>query len=393
MRSNLLRSSLTVLGIAIGVAAVVSVTALSDGARTTVGGQISQLGSNVLIVFPRNSAASGARDVRSGSRLSDRDIPLLLQGSTSIAAAAPVMFARSQLVSEGQNVAATAIGTTSPYFDMRQWYPTEGRLWSEEEQNLGERVVLLGAQAAKDLFPGRSAVDQSVRIGRHSYRVLAVLAEKGTSPFGQNQDEVAFLPIRSMRARVKGSANASVDGILVSATREDVQTRAQQQTEEILRAAHGTTSPDDDDFVVRSQAEFKALQDTILGAVTLLLIGVAAISLAVGGIGVMNIMLVSVTERTREIGIRMAVGARERDILLQFLLEALLMAIAGGAVGTALAWGVVEIVSSVSGWPMQLSGLALAVALGVSTGIGLVFGLIPAAKAARLEPVKALGRE
>jgi putative ABC transport system permease protein len=232
-----------------------------------------------------------------------------------------------------------------------------------------------------------------VRIGRFFFQVLGVLEEKGQSPFGQSQDAIVVMPIDTMRSTITRTRPGEVHALMLSATSAETSARAQKQAIEILRFAHRIEEGGEDDFVVRSQAEFQALQQKIFGALTLLLIGIAAVSLVVGGIGVMNIMLVSVAERTREIGIRMAIGAREADILVQFLVESVVLSTIGGIAGTLLGYGAVAAFTTALGWTMSIELSTLALALGTSTSIGVAFGFLPARQAARLDPIQALGRE
>jgi putative ABC transport system permease protein len=387
-----LRAALTILGILIGVAAVVTVTALASGARASVSGQIQALGSNALIVFPRSARSSGARSA-TGSRLSERDCEALATQAASIAEVAPFLRANGRVVFEGENATPQILGTRLPYFSVRSWKLTDGELWTPSSEAVSERVVVLGSATAKTLFGTQDPVGRTVRIGVYPYRVLGVLEEKGPSPFGQSQDEVVLMPITTMRSHVVSSRRGEVNAIMFSATSAESTERAKKQAEDLLRQRHKIRQGDDDDFQVRSQAEFKAMQDAVYGAISLLLVGVAAISLVVGGIGVMNIMLVSVTERTREIGIRMAIGARENDILVQFLVEALVLATLGGIAGTLVGLGAIAAFREFLGWEMRLEPAALALALGTSTTVGLVFGFFPARRAARLDPVRALQRE
>jgi putative ABC transport system permease protein len=393
VRRNTLRAALTILGITIGIAAVVTVTALGTGAREAVNGQIANLGSNSLIIFPQSAARSGAKAVGAGSRLDQRDCDALVRESTSIRLAAPFLRSNAQIVSEGQNATATLFGTLLPYFAIRNWKLTRGELWPDTAEAIGDRVVVIGSETARELFGTAEPVGRTVRIGVYPYRVLGVLEEKGPSPFGGNQDEVALMPIATMRSHVLQTRPFEVHAVLLSATSAETTDRARKQTTDILRQRHHIKDGDENDFEVHSQAEFQAMQDAIYGALSFLLISIAAVSLLVGGIGVMNIMLVSVTERTREIGIRMAIGAREADILIQFLMEALVLATLGGLVGTAIGYGAIFAFAKALDWPMKLAPLSLAVALGVSTFIGLVFGFFPARRAARMDPVQALGRE
>ncbi len=393
VRRNKLRAALTILGITIGIAAVVTVTALATGARENINNQISNLGSNALIVFARSVRASGARTAQTGSRLSELDSAALVRDSTSIKAAAPFLRAGGQVIYEGQNSKPSIIGSRMSYFEIRNWKVTNGEIWSATAESVSEKVVVIGVQTAKDLFGSLDPVGRTVRIGRHPYRVLGVLEEKGPSPFGQSQDDIVLMPITTMRSHILVTRPFEIHAIMMSATSAETTERAKRQAESILRQRHRIDEGGEDDFIIRSQAEFRAMQDAIYGALSALLIGIAAVSLVVGGIGVMNIMLVSVTERTREIGIRMAIGAREADILIQFLLEALTLATLGGLVGTAFGYGIIVAFSKALDWSMKLEPTALAIALGTSSVIGLVFGFFPARRAARMDPVQALGRE
>jgi putative ABC transport system permease protein len=390
-----LRAALTILGITIGIAAVVTMTALGRGAREAVGGQIASLGSNALIVFPESTRSSGARSgaAGTGSRLSELDCDALVQGSTSIAAVAPFMNGLAQVIYEGENVRHMAIGTRRRYFEIRGWNLVRGELWTESQESVSARVVVLGTMTARELFGPVDPIGRTIRIGRHPYTVLGVLEEKGASPLGQNQDEVVIMPITTMRAKVLPSRANDTHGLLVSATSAETTDRAKAQTEAILRQRHRIAEGEEDDFVVRSQAEFQALQESIFGALSALLVSIAGISLVVGGIGVMNIMLVGVTERTREIGIRMAIGARELDIMVQFLVESVLLALLGGAFGTGFGYLAIRGIGGALDLPLTLDQDALIAALAVSSIVGVVFGFVPARRAARLDPVLALGRE
>ncbi len=389
---NKLRAGLTIIGITIGIAAVVTMTALADGARTKIDGQVTSLGSNALIVFPQSSRSSGAKTA-TGSKLSEADCLALERESTSIKAAVPFLRSSVQAVYEGKNAKAEVIGSRVAYLQVRNWNLTRGDGWTVSSENVSEKVVLLGSNTTKELFGTTNPVDRTIRIGKYPYRVVGVLEEKGPSPFGRSQDDVVVMPITTMRSHVRFARPGETDAIMMSATSPETTERAKKQAEAILRQRHRIQEGDEDDFIVRSQAEMKQLQESITGMLSLLLIGIAAVSLIVGGIGVMNIMLVSVTERTREIGIRMAIGAREADILSQFLIEALVLTTLGGLTGTTIAYGGTIALSKALDQPMQISTAALVVALTTSTLIGLVFGFFPAYRAARMDPVQALGRE
>ncbi len=389
---NKLRAGLTIVGITIGIAAVVTMTALADGARSKIGGQISSLGSNALIIFPQSSRSSGAKTTN-GSKLSEGDCQALERESTSIRAAVPFLRSSAQAVYEGKNVKVEVIGSRSTYLDVRNWNVTRGEGWTPSAENVSEKIVLIGANTAKELFGTLNPVDRTLRIGKYPYRVIGVLEEKGPSPFGQSQDDVVVMPITTMRSHVRFARPGDTDAIFMSATTAETTDRAKKQAEAILRQRHRILEGEEDDFIVRSQAEIRELQESITGSLSMLLVGIAAVSLIVGGIGVMNIMLVSVTERTREIGIRMAIGAREADILTQFLVEALVLTTVGGLTGTSIAFGATVGIGKALEMPMTISPAALIIALTTSSTIGLVFGFVPAFQAAKLDPVQALGRE
>ncbi len=392
---NKLRTGLTTLGILIGVAAVVVTTALGAGARAKINEQISALGSNIMIIFPQQNQASGARSAQGswGARLSEDDVKALVRGSTSIAAAAPYLRASAQVVYEDRNVNTQIRGTTRAFFSVREWKVASGELWQESSELSGERVCLLGATVVQTLLGELDPVGRVVRIGRYPFRVIGVLEEKGQDPFGADQDDVVVMPTSTFRSHVSWMPRKGVHAIMLSATSSDTNEHAKTQAAAILRERHHIGEGQEPDFVIHTQAEFRASQDAIYGALSILLLSVGAVSLFVGGIGIMNIMLVSVAERTREIGIRMAVGARERNILTEFLLEAVILALLGGALGAAVAWGIVVIVKRVSEWPMRLEPTALGIALLTSSVIGIAFGFFPARRAARLDPIAALHRE
>jgi putative ABC transport system permease protein len=392
---NKLRTSLTMLGILIGVAAVVVTTALGSGARAKINGQIESLGSNVLLVFPQPNQTSGARGGQGNPwlRLTEDDAKAIVRGSTSVAGAAPYLRANAQVVSEGSNTNTQIFGTTRDYFSVRNWGVKNGGLWEDSSELSGERVCLLGTTVASSLFGTADPVGRTVRIGRYPFRVIGVLESKGESPFGADQDDVVMMPASSFRSHVLFMPRRSVHGILFSATSADTNERAKTQADAILRERHHITEGREPDFAIRTQAEFRASQEMIYGTLSILLLSVGGVSLLVGGIGIMNIMLVSVVERTREIGIRMAVGARERNILMEFLIEAVLLALLGGALGALFALGIITAVAQLSEWPMRLEPSALAIALVTSSAIGITFGFFPARRAARLDPILALHRE
>jgi putative ABC transport system permease protein len=389
-----LRASLTVLGILIGVAAVVIVTALGAGARDRVAAQIQSIGANFVIVFPQHAQASGARGMLgSGTRLTEEDGRAIMRESTSIVAIAPVLRSAGQIVYGDQNWSTNIIGTTLPYLKIRNWVVDRGTAWESEDELVKSKVILLGSSVATKIFGTEDPVGHTVRLGRYPYRVLGVLKEKGEAPFGGDQDDCVIMPIASYRARVQKTPPGFAGVLMASASSIDTTDRAVRQIEGVLRQRHHVADGMAADFDIHTQKEFAEMQSTVFGLLTLLLVGVAAVSLVVGGIGVMNIMLVSVTERTREIGIRMAIGAREGDIRAQFLVEAVVLATLGGLAGALIGVGVIGSLSRWLSWSMSPSPIALFISIGVSACIGVGFGFFPARRAARLDPIEALRHE
>jgi putative ABC transport system permease protein len=389
-----LRASLTVLGILIGVAVVVIVTALGDGARQNVSKQLESIGSNFIIVFPQSAQVSGKRGAQgSGARLTEEDGKAILRESTSVVAIAPNLRTLGQIVYGDQNWNTNVVGTTLPYFQVRNWGVERGTVWEPHDEIVKSKSVVIGSTVAKNLFGSEDPVGRIVRIGRYPYRILGVLTTKGEAPFGGDQDDCVLMPISSFRARVMRTPPGFAGVLMASASAPETTDGAVRQITSILRQRHHVDDDRDPDFLIRTQKEFQAMQQSIYGLLTFLLVFVAAISLIVGGIGVMNIMLVSVTERTREIGIRMAIGARGGDILTQFLVEAVVLAMLGGVAGALL--GVVAIagLQAILQWHMALSGVALGVSIAVTAAIGVGFGFFPALRAAQLDPIDALRHE
>jgi putative ABC transport system permease protein len=392
---NKLRTGLTMLGILIGVAAVVVTTALGAGARARISDQIEKLGSNTMVVFPQWNQVSGAKGAQgmAWARLTESDVKAIVRGSTSVSGAAPFLRTNAQVIYADRNVSTQIFGTTRDYFTVRGWKLDDGEMWLESSELSGERVCLIGTTAAESLFGPLDPIGRTVRIGRYPFRIVGVLESKGQSPFGNDQDDVIMMPTSTFRTHVQWMPRRSVHGIFFAATSAETNDRAKSQAEAILRERHRITEGRDPDFVIRTQAEFRASQDAIYGTLSMLLLAVGAVSLLVGGIGIMNIMLVSVAERTREIGIRMAVGAREGNILLEFLVEAVLLALLGGLMGTMVAAGIVAAIEQMTEWPMRLEPRALLIALATSSAIGIGFGFFPARRAARLDPILALARD
>jgi putative ABC transport system permease protein len=394
IQRNALRAALTVLGILIGVASVVTITALGAGARDAMGSKIQSLGSNFIIIFPQSTAVSGARGAQgSGKRLNDDDAHAIEREAVSVKSVAPMLGLGAQVVFGDRNWATGVNGTTTAILDIGSWVVEHGEMWTEHDEATKAKVCVLGATVALNLFGSTDPVGQTIRIGRYPYRVLGVYKKKGEAPLGGDQDDVVMMPIGSMRARILHTPPGFVGVLLVSSTSADTSDRATAQIDSILRQRHGIAPTGNPDFQMLSQKDIQEKQTFMYNVLTALLVIIAAISLLVGGIGVMNIMLVSVTERTREIGIRMAIGAREQDILLQFLVEAVVLAVIGGIVGAAWGTAVVWVAARQLGWTMEVNPAALLTSLAVSGLTGVGFGFFPARRAARLDPIVALHHE
>jgi putative ABC transport system permease protein len=389
---NKTRAALTILGILIGVAAVVAVTGLAGGATARVGGEIDGFATEALYVNPQTTAHSGARGKTPG-RLTENDAKAIARDSVSVVATTVFSQTSGQVIYGDRNAQTILIGTTLPYMDIRKWKMEHGEVWTDIDELLKSKVCVLGATVAEKLFQGRDPVGETLRIARYPYKVIGVFRARGTSLFGDDQDDRVVMPIGSYRARIAPSAPGRVDQIMAAAASARVTRRAKEQITEILRQRHAILPGMDPDFTIGSQEEFRETQEKITTALSLLLLSVAAVSLLVGGVGVMNIMLVSVAERTREIGIRMSIGARERDILLQFLVEAIVLSMIGGLLGMAVGATATFGLGRALDWPLFPSPLSLAIAFGTSAFIGIAFGYLPARRAAKMDPIEALRSE
>jgi len=393
---NKMRSFLTMLGIVIGVAAVISLVAVGAGAQALIVSNLEGLGSNLLTVTAGTSFGFSGRGLQQNVRaLTNADVEAISVLATSISAVAPEYGANVTAVYRGETTSVGVTGVTAEYAEVRNWEVAGGRFISHEDNSNLSMVVVLGQTVVEDLFGSAMAnpVGQTVRINRQNYRVVGVLQTKGQGGF-MSQDDVIFMPLRTAQLKLGGAGNQQVRSINLQARSAEEMDLAQAQVAAILRTLHGLQLGQDDDFTVQNQADIVGVMEETTGTFTTLLGSIAAISLLVGGIGIMNIMLVSVTERTREIGLRKAVGAHRGDILIQFLAEAIVLSIAGGLIGTALGVGGAQVITPLLGGNEPLVTLESVVqALAVSLGIGVFFGLYPANRAAGLNPIDALRYE
>jgi putative ABC transport system permease protein len=395
--ANALRSLLTMLGIVIGVAAVIAMVAIGSGARNLVDSQIRSLGANLAIVTPGNVTQGGARlGAGAASSLTDEDARAIRREIDGVVAAAPFVQGGAQVVAGGSNWGTRIYGIDLDWFSAREWDVATGRTFDPEEVRRGDIVILLGQTVAKNLFGEDDPIDQTVRVRNVPFRVIGVMASKGQSAFGQDQDDVVFVPLDAGRRRVIGrnyAKDRSVGSIFVKFANESDIEPGIETMAHLLRQRHRIIGEQEDDFSIRNLTEIANTATASANTLSMLLAAVAAVSLLVGGIGIMNIMLVSVTERTREIGLRLAVGARPRDILSQFLIEATTLSTIGGALGIALGAGAAYLVAQLAGWPSLVSTNAILMAVGFSALVGIFFGFYPAQRAARLDPIEALRRE
>jgi len=386
---NKLRTALTMLGMIIGVAAVIAMVALGSGAQATIEEQVKSAGTNLITISPGSTQAQG---VRSGFGMSTKMVPedaQALRDLPEIQYVAESVNTRTQLIYGNQNWNTNIEGTSVDVPAIRSWPMKYGSFFSSEDVKAAAKVCVLGSNVSDNLFgEGVDPTDQVIRVRNHVFRVLGVMASKGASSGGQNLDDQVFAPYTTVMKKLSGQLN--LNRIYVSARSADDIDGAAAAISNVLRTRHEVTPGDPDDFTVQTQDDIVALRTQTTNTMTQLLAGVAFVSLVVGGIGIMNIMLVSVTERTREIGLRMAIGARGFDVLLQFLIEAVVISSVGGSIGIALGYGVSEAVKYYNNWPALVPVSAVITAVAFSAAVGIFFGFYPARKAAGLDPIEAL---
>ncbi|HYC57023.1 MAG TPA: ABC transporter permease [Candidatus Binatia bacterium] len=390
IRRNALRSFLTVLGIVIGVAAVITMVTVGGGATAKISADISSLGSNILYVSPGQGRGPG-RGSSNSRPFTERDVEALAEQIGSLAAVAPTSSSAAVVVYGNANRNTTIVGTTNDYFVARAWPLASGRLFNEAELRSGKAVCVIGQTVRQELFGGIDPVGELIRAGKVTCQVIGLLIAKGQSGMGSDQDDTVIMPLHTLQRRLTG--NQDVSSMLVSVSDESSTDKAARDIRMLMRERRHLSAGDEDDFSVFDMKEIAATLTGTTRVLTTLLGAVAAVSLLVGGIGIMNIMLVSVTERTREIGTRLAVGALEGEVLLQFLVEAVVLSLIGGLIGIALAIGAAVAITRGMEIPFLLDPGIVALAFLFSGAIGVIFGFFPARRAARLDPIEALRHE
>jgi putative ABC transport system permease protein len=394
LNRNKLRTALTMLGIIIGVGAVIALVSIGQGAQAMVQNQINGMGTNMMFIMPGNVMTGGASlGAGAANTLTEEDLQAMIKEVPTIAAASEIMRASGQLVFGNQNWFVQIQGTNEKFPFIRNWKVDRGEFFTDVDVRSAERVIVLGKTVADKLFPGMDPIGQMIRVRNLPFRVIGVLAAKGQSMVGQDQDDTAVMPYTTVQRKLLGQQLPSISQVMISSISPEASTVTEMQITDLLRQRHKIQSGQTDDFIVRNMTDVAQTSAQITTLMTILLGSIAAISLVVGGIGIMNIMLVSVTERTREIGIRMAVGARPNYIRLQFLTESLVLSLVGGFIGVVIGGSLAAVVARFLGWPTLVSALSVLVSFAFATGIGIFFGYYPAHKAAALDPIEALRYE
>jgi putative ABC transport system permease protein len=391
---NKMRAALTMLGIIIGVSAVIAMVSIGQGAQQSVQNQIASIGTNLLFV---SAGAQNVGGVRTGTgdtgtnTLTVEDLDAIKREVPSISMVTPAINTRSQLIFGSQNWNTQIQGVSEQYPDIRKWNVQDGSFFTDADVRTAARVIIVGQTIADNLFPGTDAVGQTVRVKDLPFRVVGVMARKGQDQQGRDQDDTAFAPYTTVQKKILGSPRVQI--AYVSAISQDATYTAQMQIGELLRQRHKLGPGDADDFSVRNMTDIAEAANETNSIMTILLASIASVSLLVGGIGIMNVMLVSVTERTREIGIRMAIGARSSAVRTQFLIESVVLSLTGGLIGILLGLAVSLLIPSLLGWPTAVSTAAVIGSVIFSAAVGIFFGYYPARKAAALDPIDALRYE
>ena len=391
---NKLRSALTALGIIVGVAAVVCMISVGAGAQADVAEKIRMLGANLLVVMPGAQSPGGARlEAGTQATLTEEDASAIRRELNDVLVAAPLLAHSAHIVARGKNWATNIAGITTDYLIARDWRLSSGRPFTEGELEIGDKVAIVGSVIVKELFDGAPSLGETIRIGNVPFTIIAVLENKGEG-VGRSQDDVVFIPLSAGKSRVlgavRGGTREALDFIAVKVSDPVAIPEVKGQLEALLRQRHRLRSDAASDFHIENPMDVLATRQRANRTLNYLLIAVASVSLIVGGISIMNIMLVSVTERTREIGLRMAVGARRRDIRRQFLIEAMTLAAAGGVIGALIGAAAAAIIAWKAAWPVLISPWALLLACGFAGGVGVFSGLYPAYRASQLDPIVAL---
>ncbi len=391
--NNKMRAFLTMLGIIIGVTSVITMIAIGQGSKLSIQEQISEMGSNMIMIHPGGEMRGGVRQSADDMQTLDLvDYESLRTETTFLSAVSPNVSSSGQLIAGNNNYPSSISGVGTEYLQIRQLEVESGEMFTTQDEQTSAKVCVIGKTIVDNLFPdGQDPIGQIIRFNQVPFRVIGVLKSKGYNSMGMDQDDIVLAPYSTVMKRLL--AQTYLQGIFASALSEGMTDYATEEIAEILRRNHKLKETDEDDFSIRSQEELSSMLNTTTDLLTTLLASIAAISLVVGGIGIMNIMYVSVTERTREIGLRMSVGARGVDILAQFLIEAVLISITGGLIGVLLGCGLSFVVKAVAGWPVFIQPWSVLLSFAVCTFTGVFFGWYPAKKAAQLDPIEAIRYE
>lgn len=393
LNNNKFRGFLTMLGIIIGVASVIAMLAIGQGSKRSIRAQISEMGSNMIMIHPKFDRGAGVRLSASDMQsLKLTDYQAILNESTWVAAVSPSVNASGQVIYGANNTPTTAYGISPEYLDIRKYQVGQGEMFTESDIHSAAKVCVVGQTVVDELFPnGESPLGKTIRFDKIPLRIVGVLTSKGYNSMGQDQDDLILAPYTTVQKRML--AITYLQGIYCSALSEELTDRAVEELSDILRRTHKLSETAEDDFEIRSQEELSSMLSSTTEMMTVLLACIAGISLLVGGIGIMNIMYVSVTERTREIGLRMSIGAKGRHILFQFLIEAVIISVMGGIIGVLLGIGASAAIKYLAGWPVYVQAYSVILSFAVCTVTGIFFGWYPAQKAARLDPIEAIRYE